>query len=211
MRELDPLVSRAPIEKAGPAHIATLKTFDAAAFRSRRPPLRRLAEARQEPPLSGRGRGSRAARPPDERRKTALPRRPARRGRRRRCSACVSPTAASSSSPRRGRRSVPASGSCRRHNSTRTSRTSAPTRSTSTRPALGEILHARATTAPPAPPRPARDRGDRARACERDPPPRAPLAVQGVDRGLTGRGGPSERGAARGSDARPRAARAGQG
>ena len=28
MRELDPLVSRAPIEKAGPAHIATLKTFD---------------------------------------------------------------------------------------------------------------------------------------------------------------------------------------
>lgn len=28
MRELDPLVERAPIEKAGPAHIATLKTFD---------------------------------------------------------------------------------------------------------------------------------------------------------------------------------------
>ncbi len=42
VRELDPLVSRAPIEKAGPAHIATLKTFD--------PPLstlegRRLAGA----------------------------------------------------------------------------------------------------------------------------------------------------------------------
>jgi formamidopyrimidine-DNA glycosylase len=28
VRELDPLVSRAPIEQAGPAHIATLKTFD---------------------------------------------------------------------------------------------------------------------------------------------------------------------------------------
>ena len=28
VRELDPLVSRAPIEKAGPAHIATLKTFE---------------------------------------------------------------------------------------------------------------------------------------------------------------------------------------
>jgi formamidopyrimidine-DNA glycosylase len=28
VRELDPLVSRAPIDKAGPAHIATLKTFD---------------------------------------------------------------------------------------------------------------------------------------------------------------------------------------
>jgi len=28
VRELDPLVSRAPIERAGPAHIATVKTFD---------------------------------------------------------------------------------------------------------------------------------------------------------------------------------------
>jgi formamidopyrimidine-DNA glycosylase len=28
VRELDPLVSRAPVEQAGPAHIATLKTFD---------------------------------------------------------------------------------------------------------------------------------------------------------------------------------------
>jgi formamidopyrimidine-DNA glycosylase len=27
VRELDPLVSRAPVEKAGPAHVATLKTF----------------------------------------------------------------------------------------------------------------------------------------------------------------------------------------
>ncbi len=34
VRELDPLVSRAPVDKAGPAHIATLKTFD--------PPLRAL-------------------------------------------------------------------------------------------------------------------------------------------------------------------------
>lgn len=44
VRELDPLVSRAPVEWAGPAHIATLKTFD--------PPLaalegRRLAGARR--------------------------------------------------------------------------------------------------------------------------------------------------------------------
>jgi formamidopyrimidine-DNA glycosylase len=37
-RELDPLVSRSPVAKAGPAHIATLKTFD--------PPLRAL-EGRQ--------------------------------------------------------------------------------------------------------------------------------------------------------------------
>ena len=34
VRELDPLVSRAPVARAGPAHIATLKTFD--------PPLRSL-------------------------------------------------------------------------------------------------------------------------------------------------------------------------
>jgi formamidopyrimidine-DNA glycosylase len=44
VRELDPFVTRAPIERAGPAHIATVKTFD--------PPLaslagRRLAGARR--------------------------------------------------------------------------------------------------------------------------------------------------------------------
>ena len=38
VQELDPLVARAPVEKAGPAHIATLKTFD--------PPLAALAERR---------------------------------------------------------------------------------------------------------------------------------------------------------------------
>ena len=42
VRELGPLVSRAPVERAGPAHVATLKTID--------PPLaaldgRRLAGA----------------------------------------------------------------------------------------------------------------------------------------------------------------------
>jgi formamidopyrimidine-DNA glycosylase len=40
VRELDPLVSRSPIEKAGPAHIATLKTFA--------PPLRELDGRRLE-------------------------------------------------------------------------------------------------------------------------------------------------------------------
>jgi formamidopyrimidine-DNA glycosylase len=38
VRELDPLVSRSPIDTAGPAHIATLKTFD--------PPLAKLAGER---------------------------------------------------------------------------------------------------------------------------------------------------------------------
>ena len=40
VRELEPLVSRAPVEQAGPAHIATLKTFD--------PPLTALAGRRIE-------------------------------------------------------------------------------------------------------------------------------------------------------------------
>ncbi len=40
VRELDPLVSRSPILQAGPAHIATLKTFD--------PPLRELEGRRFE-------------------------------------------------------------------------------------------------------------------------------------------------------------------
>jgi formamidopyrimidine-DNA glycosylase len=40
VRELDPLVSRAPIDKAGPAHIATLKTFE--------PPLAELDGRRLE-------------------------------------------------------------------------------------------------------------------------------------------------------------------
>jgi formamidopyrimidine-DNA glycosylase len=40
VRELDPLVSRAPIEKAGPAHVATLKTFA--------PPLQELDGRRLE-------------------------------------------------------------------------------------------------------------------------------------------------------------------
>ncbi len=43
-RDLDPLVSRAPVEQAGPAHIATLKTFD--------PPLAQLTGRR----LGGAGR-----------------------------------------------------------------------------------------------------------------------------------------------------------
>lgn len=40
VRELDPVVSRAPVEQAGPAHIATLKTFD--------PPLSELHGRRLE-------------------------------------------------------------------------------------------------------------------------------------------------------------------
>lgn len=55
VRELDALVSRAPVEQAGPAHIATLKTFD--------PPLAALAGRR----LAGaRRRGKRILFPTDD-------------------------------------------------------------------------------------------------------------------------------------------------
>ncbi len=74
VRELDPLVSRSPVDRAGPAHVATLKTIDPplASLEGRR--LSGLGEAREEPPLPDRGRGTRAPRPPDERRAPALPR-----------------------------------------------------------------------------------------------------------------------------------------
>ena len=71
-RELDGPVSAFPIAKAGPAHIATLKTFD--------PPLsalegRRLAGAERRgeaAPVPDRGRRARPARAPDDRGATAL-------------------------------------------------------------------------------------------------------------------------------------------
>ena len=74
VRELDPLVSRSPIEKAGPAHIATLKTFE--------PPLSEL-DGRRFEGARRRGKnllfpieddGSRPPRASDERRTAALPR-----------------------------------------------------------------------------------------------------------------------------------------
>ena len=53
VRELDPLVSASPVLQAGPAHIATLKTFD--------PPLRELEGRR----LSRRGQAGQVAALPD--------------------------------------------------------------------------------------------------------------------------------------------------
>ena len=45
VRELDPLVSRAPVERAGPAHIATVKTFDPPLARARGTIVRGCAAA----------------------------------------------------------------------------------------------------------------------------------------------------------------------
>ena len=113
MRELDPLVSAQPIEQAGPAHIATLKTFD--------PPLSALDGRRLE---GAERRGKNLLFPVDgddlvlrihlmsAGRLRFLAR--ARRSRRRRCSAFASRAAPSWCSPRAGRRSAPGSGSSRR-------------------------------------------------------------------------------------------------
>ena len=57
VRELDPLVSASPVLQAGPAHIATLKTFD--------PPLREL-EGRRFAGAGGAASGS-SSRPPTRR------------------------------------------------------------------------------------------------------------------------------------------------
>ena len=54
VRELDPLVSRAPIEVARPGHVATLKTFDPPPSRAGRTRLRGCTAAREEPPLPDR-------------------------------------------------------------------------------------------------------------------------------------------------------------
>ena len=136
-RALDEPVRAFPIERAGPAHIATLKTFD--------PPLsalegRRLAGAErraQAAALPDRRRRARAARPPDDRRPAALPRAPARRARRRRRSGSASRAAASSCSPRQARRSARASGCSRPSRPRRSSRTSARRRSASAPERLG--------------------------------------------------------------------------
>ena len=96
-RQLDPLVKRSPIEQAGPAHIATLKTFD--------PPLTAL----EGEGLRGvERRAKRFLLPTDDgelvlmvhlmsagRLKYVAEGR--RRARRRRCSGCASSTAASCS------------------------------------------------------------------------------------------------------------------
>ncbi len=47
---------------------------------------------------------------------------------------------------------------------------------------LAAVLAAESAATPPASSRPARDRRDRARVVERDPPPRTPLAVRALDR-----------------------------
>ena len=100
-RSLDEPVARAPVEARGPAHIATLKTFDPPLDRARGPELRGRAPAREAPALPHGGRRARPARPPDVRGPRPLPRSRRARVRRRPRSGCDSRTAAAR--PHRGR------------------------------------------------------------------------------------------------------------
>ena len=73
MRELDPLVSQSPIARSGPAHIATVKTFDPPT-RARWTAALRGHAAGERTCSSPRGRRARAPRASDERRAAALSR-----------------------------------------------------------------------------------------------------------------------------------------
>ena len=128
-----PTCKRSPIEQAGPAHIATLKTFDPPLVGARGRGLRGRAPPREAAPLPDRRRRARADGAPDERRPAPVPRAgregpedadvPAALRRRRRAR------------PDRGRREEArrASGCCGPTRSRRSSPTSAPRPTSSTR------------------------------------------------------------------------------
>ena len=132
-RQLNDPVSAFPIAKAGPAHIATLKTFD--------PPLDALegrrfrgAERRGKRLLFPTEDGELVlARPPDDARAGSSSSRPARKARRRLRSRSSSRAARSSSSRRTQGRSAPASGCSRPRRRRPSSRTSGRRRSGSGR------------------------------------------------------------------------------
>ena len=183
VRELDPLVSRAPIERAGPAHIATVKTFD--------PPLatlegRTFAGARRRGKnllfptedgelvlrvhLMSAGRLRYHARGREDAEDADVPahvrgRRRARAHRGRQEEA-------------RRRLAVHARGARGR------ARASRPRCSRPRPRAARRDPRPRATPAPSAPARPAGARGHRARARERDPLAGEALALQALDRPL---------------------------
>ena len=71
-RQLDPLVKRSPIEQAGPAHIATLKTFDPPLNALEGEGLRGVERRAKRFLLPDRRRRARAARPLDERREAEV-------------------------------------------------------------------------------------------------------------------------------------------
>ena len=186
VRELDPLVSRAPIEKAGPAHIATLKTFA--------PPLSELDGRRFE---GSRRRGKNLLFPLDGD-DLVLRVHLMSAGRLR----YLAPGAKRPKTPMFRLRFV-GGGELVLTEAGKKKRAGVwlvtdeqldedlghlgPDALELDAAALAEILRPRATTAAPPSARPAGDRRDRSGACERDPAARSALAVQGVDGALATR------------------------
>ena len=179
-RQLADPVSAFPIAKAGPAHIATLKTFDPPLVRPRRTALRRRRAARQAPPLPHRGRRARAPRPPDDvgAAEVAARRRQGAEG------AGVRPRVRRRLEARPHReREAQARGRVAPHAGRRRERARAP------RPGGGGHRRRRAGDDPPrrraaparAAARPARDRRHRPRVGERDPPRGEALAVRALE------------------------------
>ena len=206
MRELDPLVSAFPIERAGPAHVATLKTID--------PPLSALEGRR----LAGAERRAKNLLFPTEDGDLVLRIHLMSAGR-------IRHLAPGAKGPKRPmfKLRFPGGGELVLTEAGKKKRAGVwlvtpeqleedlahlgPDALELDPAALAEILSPRAPPAPPAAPRPARARRDRPRARERDPPPRAALAVQGLDR-AHGRG---DRSASRPRSTRTSSARSSSG
>ena len=130
-RALDEPVAANPVERAGPAHVATLKTFEPPLRCARGPAPRRSTPPGQAPALPDRGRRARAPRPSDDRRPAAT-RRAGRQGAEDAgLPAALRGRRAHSCSPRPARRSAPGSASTRRRRWRRSSPTSGRRRTAS--------------------------------------------------------------------------------
>ena len=210
IRELDPLVSRSPILQAGPAHIATLKTFD--------PPLRELDGRRFE---GARRRGKWLLFPTDDG-ELQLRIHLMSAGR-------IRHQAAGKKGPKMpafrlrfedgGELILTEGGPKKRAGVWLETPEQTEAELAHIGPeALGlgtdelrEILAGDNRKAALAPARPAGARRDRPRACERDPQSRAALAVRALEQARRGRDRAPGQRHRRGPDARARATRGGQG
>ena len=196
MRELDPLVSRSPIEKAGPAHVATLKTFapPLAALDGRR--LRGIARAEGKNllfPVEGDDDLVVRVHLMSAGRLRYLE--PGARGRRRPMFRVRFGDGGELVLTEAGKKKRAGVWLVTEEQLEQDLAHLGPGRALARRGGARRDPARRAPAAAPPPPRPARDCGDRARARERDPPARTPLAVQGVDEPL-GRGDRAARGRA---------------
>ena len=183
-RALDEPVSASPIEQRRAGAHRDAEDVRPAAHDARGPPPRGRAAARQAAPVPDRRRRARAAHPPHVRRAGCATSRPARRGRRRPRSGSTSRAAASSSSPRPATKKRAGVWLYTPEAAEAELAHLGPDALGLGAERLGEILARRLAPAARAAARPARDRRHRPRLGERDPAPRAALAVRALDQVL---------------------------